>query len=929
MQKLLSALLLLASFSAFAQDEYPNTGSIGIHGTDPKTVVANDSSVGLVKSAQGFRQVTIGATTKAVWLNNAKAQGFIQPATGSAPDDSIFNFRSAGNQLYKRVIPDGVINMEWIPTLTPNSTGAATTNRLALQHFFDMIPSGAHVRVSDSSIYYLDSMVQIHKTCYIEGVGKRVVFQQVSNFATIFYVDHDSVEFHNIAFVGTNTGDEVNFPQGYGAAIIYRRVTHGIVVRDCTFTNFGDWSSPGTLAGDTSSRGGAKSGAGIYLTLCANAKIEHNYFNQCIYMVGVDGYQNKNIGTPGSIDVFNNNISWNEGYKCPFGIAVDHLDSTAGLNNFPGTFSHNKIIMPSGVTINGGGTIGIKMTTRFSTRPADVAFNDIEGYSTGIAALSGSYFINVHDNTLDSNYTHYSAFTQNGGQTDRRQNVHNNFFLNSRGPAVIITGGFDLYFTENWYFQNQTGVLLQNQPVGIHFDKEHILSSQRNAFQIESGYGVWITGTDMYDNGTDLVNGDTAAIIVNKGGANATYNLNITGNYFDRVTNGNTPTLTQTYAFKSFGAYGASNQYAAPGWFKDNYLGRTIVQESLLETAFGIKYRNNTTTQRRDTTMANAFQIIWSKNPVNSNNDTLVDFKYQPTGQLQIVPRLKGGTPLGIVDSSAHIITGLTTAQGGLAANATVSSGNLYYPGSTGVFTSTASNDTAMGQATAAAHGRSVGTTTGALTGSIPGFSWIFSRPDWTVNSALVPFAGGPVFNSPTLNAASTQAPVTMGNMIVNGLPTGGTARNAGIYLYKSNIGAFNFPYTTAPGKQVVVTSDSTWAYADNPAAMTRQYITGSTSGSQTLSSTNRILVFNPSALIASYTVTTPASPADQSKFVILGSGLGGSIANGSAVVTSFTLAANSGQSLIYSSAPTTILSGTRIEGTWDPTLNAWFIKVY
>lgn len=66
-------------------------------------------------------------------------------------------------------------------------------------------------------------------------------------------------------------------------------------------------------------------------------------------------------------------------------------------------------------------------------------------------------------------------------------------------------------------------------------------------------------------------------------------------------------------------------------------------------------------------------------------------------------------------------------------------------------------------------------------------------------------------------------------------------------------------------------------------------------------------VVFDPASVIATYTLTLPATPVDGQEIRIQ---FGGTVAGGAAVVTSLTISANSGQALMQASAPTTANGG-------------------
>lgn len=80
--------------------------------------------------------------------------------------------------------------------------------------------------------------------------------------------------------------------------------------------------------------------------------------------------------------------------------------------------------------------------------------------------------------------------------------------------------------------------------------------------------------------------------------------------------------------------------------------------------------------------------------------------------------------------------------------------------------------------------------------------------------------------------------------------------------------------------------------------------------------------LYNPTSLAATYTVTLPSSPSDGQLIKLH---FGGTILSGATVVTTLTVAANSGQTLTQTTAPITAVGGTCIIYQYHGTLNTWF----
>lgn len=80
--------------------------------------------------------------------------------------------------------------------------------------------------------------------------------------------------------------------------------------------------------------------------------------------------------------------------------------------------------------------------------------------------------------------------------------------------------------------------------------------------------------------------------------------------------------------------------------------------------------------------------------------------------------------------------------------------------------------------------------------------------------------------------------------------------------------------------------------------------------------------LFNPGSLISSYTITLPAAPVDGQIENIY---FGGTIAGGSAVITTLTVSPNSGQTIEQQTAPTTGVGGTVYKYKYNTALAKWF----
>ncbi len=110
--------------------------------------------------------------------------------------------------------------------------------------------------------------------------------------------------------------------------------------------------------------------------------------------------------------------------------------------------------------------------------------------------------------------------------------------------------------------------------------------------------------------------------------------------------------------------------------------------------------------------------------------------------------------------------------------------------------------------------------------------------------------------------------------------------------------------------------------FITNGASYTTQtYTSGAT---VTISTSSNWLIVNPDSVVGSLTITLPANPNDQEEVTI---SFGGDIAGGDNVVTSLTIAANSGQTLAQNFTPTSFQSGESVTYKYDSSTTKWYAK--
>jgi hypothetical protein len=909
--KILSILLLsLASISTFAQSEGNGTGRTNVVGTSPTVYITGDSTVGLIKSSFGLRNTAVSPTNKTAWLRDAYMQGFIRSATGSAPDDSVLNFRDNTNALFKRIIPDGVYRAEWW-------IKGATDITVAMQRMMDALPPRAEVTFSDSAAYTISAMITRSKPIKIRVVGSSISFTQTTPYTSMFYFNSDSCTWEGGSIWQTGFGDENDFPRGYGAGIVFQDVQAGCAVRYTKIYNCGDYLHPGVLSprdgtfGDPTKR---TSSAAVYGTRSGFIDIYKNSFYRSITGVNTDGYQNKNIGTPGHKLISDNNVDHNYFEDCWQSVVFDGLDSAGLADAFPGWITNNTVVKTAFFTSQGvANSVGIKVFTNLSYRGTIIDGNHLQGrWGVGISCQTGSYHTQITNNILDSCYDGIAFVT--AGRVVRYVNIANNKFSYSAHADINLNSSQQIKIHDNISTNAlQYGMYMDAFSIDINMENNDISGAGKAGIVLISGYGYKITGGSIVNCGTD-VTGDTAAISVNPAGTTGVlYNVEISGVKFDVPSTGGTPSLVQKYAIVTHGAYSSSNSFTWSGKFRDNFLGRCQINESLTEHTFGLLYRRNQGANAYDTATANIWQLPWDaatkSQLINTSTGAMA---WTATGSS---PALSLGFPTSI--------NSLFTASGGLTSNATVANANFSYGGSTGVTGSTAIGDTAALQGTIAYHSRYGGSASLVATGTLIGGNVLHSRTDFTANGTS--YIGFNVLDLPvTKNAASTGSVQHLSNHWIYGLPSGASVANSGLFLDRTAVEfRTSTPYGTSQKLLAIGnngTSDSMLITVNNPGNLFRQVITAGTA--TTLAQADILVTFNPATPLASHTVTLPANPLDQQ---VVKFQAGGTITSGN-VITSFNVLPNTGQQIVQSSTYTGLVAGLVIKYfIYQASTNQWF----
>jgi hypothetical protein len=122
----------------------------------------------------------------------------------------------------------------------------------------------------------------------------------------------------------------------------------------------------------------------------------------------------------------------------------------------------------------------------------------------------------------------------------------------------------------------------------------------------------------------------------------------------------------------------------------------------------------------------------------------------------------------------------------------------------------------------------------------------------------------------------------------------------------------------------LVQTPKSTRAYLKVSLASIRNFVNVSTytsGGTYTIPNNVNWVKVNPASTQASLTITMPAAPVDNQRVDI---SFGGTVTSG-AVITSLTMAANTGQALLQSAAPSTGTAGTTISYKYSLSNTKWY----
>lgn len=141
--------------------------------------------------------------------------------------------------------------------------------------------------------------------------------------------------------------------------------------------------------------------------------------------------------------------------------------------------------------------------------------------------------------------------------------------------------------------------------------------------------------------------------------------------------------------------------------------------------------------------------------------------------------------------------------------------------------------------------------------------------------------------------------------------------RGSGFRIYSPQIPAFN---SIVAGTNIAIDSTSnTGSLTISVPNLTRQVLTTGTTATGT--SGNLLVTFNFASTVSAFTFTMPSSPTDQQTVEFEG---GGTIASGTAEVTTLTISPNSGQTVKGQSTLNTFNAGEYAKFKYNTTLSAW-----
>jgi hypothetical protein len=912
MKKLLSVLILLSSLAASAQDAGDGSGRIDIYGTSPLTVLRADTNSVAIASIANVRGSIFLPINKTIFITDSGRQGFFVPASSAHADDSVFYIHDGLGRTLQRFSVDGKIRAEWF-------FGTSKDVTIPMQRIMNYLPSGAILTITDSADYSISAMITRSKPITIQ-VGPKVTFRQATDYTSMFYFNTDSVNWDGGWFYQTGKGDENDFPRGYGSAFVFQDVQGTCNVTHAHIFNCGDYlhqgiSSPRSATGQPyAGSGKLTSSAGIYVTRSGYININHNWIYRSITAINTDGYQNKNIGTPGHMVITDNDIENNYIEDCTQGVVIDGLDSAGLADAFPGWVMYNTFYKTPAFTATATpNTSAIKVFTNLATKGIIVQYNHIKGrYGAAISIQTGTYNGDFGFNVIDSAFDAYASIT--GGRVVRYLNIHDNHITASAHADYNIIGAQQSKFVNNQSLNSRGyGFIMDGFVNDINMVDNTVINPAKNGVLLVSGTGIDIGGGSMINWGTDGLN-DSAAVSMNyAAGSGVLFNVNVHNVKFDVPGTAGTPALTgNKYALYAHGAYSASNSFTWAGTFHHNFIGRMKIADDQTEHSFGMVSRFNQGPNAYDTVTGNILQIRWDQNTQASiANSTTGAMAWTATGS---APALSLGFPTSI--------NSLFTASGGFTSNATVANANFAYGGSTGVTGSTSIRDTAALQGTIAYHLRTGGSASLVATGTLIGGNVVNSRTDFTANGTS--YIGFNQLDLPmTLNVASTGTVQYFANHWIYGRSTGATLGNFGMYFDRTAIG---YRSATPYGQSKLLfaigndgTQDSVQITVDNLNNLPRQQVTAGTA--TTPARANILITFNPASTLASHVLTMPAAPFDQQVVQVEA---GGTITSG-AVITAFTVSPNTGQRIIQSTTVTTLAAGDFLQWAYNTTLAAWF----
>jgi len=570
-----------------------STATSAVWGGITGTLSAQSDIQAALNGKQNVFQITVSglrafattpSTTQLYYVTDRGQEGYFyyDNSDTTSSDDTGLILLAIGGYRFKRAY-SGSINAKWFGIL-----GNGIQNSYSLiNSMITAVPNYSTIFFPDNN-YRVDGEIIINKPLKFIGSKDYTKFTQLTNYTNLFRATVDNIEFDGIEVLQTGTGDESNFPTGYGAAIVYQAVKGGNV-QNCKFTDCGDFHFPS----GTSPNGQPYSGACVYVTRSHSVKVHNNKFYNSYCGINVDGYTNPAVGQPNHLETSNNDTYENYFEDCGRATNYEYNGVDSVSDGYMGKIYRNVYVKNSGYTpLNP--PFAILIDTNVVKKAVLVDSNIIRGnWGTGIGILQGSYYTQISNNDITEVANGISVYTSGGFIVQRLKIINNNVSY-CIGTGIIVRASYDTLIMGNTISFNNIGVQLDAFPFNIGIHNNFIFQNKLEGVQIVSVVGAKFSDNHIYKNSTDSV-GAKAGIEINPAAANSVLNaLQIVDNTFDYSYSGDATTNTQTIAIRTSGAtYYTTTANSRAGKVAGNYFGRQKYVESQQESSGGLVYKDN------------------------------------------------------------------------------------------------------------------------------------------------------------------------------------------------------------------------------------------------------------------------------------------------------------------------------------------------